>query len=141
MKIRITMLVSLCACLTACSSEPRAQNLSIEPIDGQIDLAESIAGDWDSVCFLGPYTTNGRARGALGVPVDVEGRSTIFSSDSIALAVTMKGDAVVDLFEIPLRPSNFAEHHGECFARSNAKFRVPVDGYPYASHISQVGGR
>ena len=139
MVTRVSILISLCACLVACSGEPRARNLPIEPVDGKVDLAESISGDWDSVCFLGPYTTNGRAREALGVPVDVEGRSTISSSDSIALAVTMKGGEVVSLFEIPLRPSNFAEHHGECFARSNAKFRVPVDGYPYASHISKVG--
>ncbi len=113
---------------------PDAQLLEVIPLDGEIDLAKAVPGNWERVYILAPYTTNSRAREILGVPVNVARRSNIGSSDSIALLVTIQDSQVKGLFEISFRRANFTPHAGECFPKNDARFLIQSTGHPYATH-------
>lgn len=110
----------------------RAANLELQVEDGQVNLATSIPGDWDGLCVLAPYSTNSMAEETLGEAFNVELRSNIASSDSIALVVTMKDDSVTDAFEVSRNNVDFAHFGGRCFDREESQFSVPADGHPSA---------
>ena len=78
----------------------RADFITLNPQGGAVDLAQSIDGEWDSVCILAPYTTNPMAGEVLGTPLNVELRSRAYSSDSFALLVTLADGDVDGLYEV-----------------------------------------
>lgn len=116
----------------SCNPAPQAESQSVVPVDGRVNLAAELAGQWDEVCILPPYTTNGRAREVLGVSVDLRDSSRIWNSDGIALLVTMDDDGVAGMYEVPLRPVDFTPLAGCCFPRGNAAFGVSADGDAFA---------
>ncbi len=113
---------------------PDAQLLEIISLDGEIDLAKAVPGNWERVCILAPYTTNSRAKEILGVSVNVARRSNIGSSDSIALLATIHDSRVNGLYEISFESANFTPHAGECFPKNDARFLIQSTGHPYATH-------
>ncbi len=113
---------------------PDAQRLEIIPVNGEIDLAKAVPGNWDKVCILAPYTTNSHAKEILGVSVNVASRSDIGTSDSIALLAIILDSQVKGLYEVGFESANFTPHAGECFIKSDARFLIQSHGHPYASH-------
>jgi hypothetical protein len=106
----------------------------LEPAGGQIDLSNALSGEWGRVCVIAPYSTNEHAREILGVPADIESNSSIYQSDSIALLVTMHGENVSGLFEVPRKSVDFSYLGGNCYRRENSRFAVPDEGHPFAAH-------
>ena len=115
---------------TAC-----AKPADFAPVNGVIDLAEAIPGDWDRVCVLNPYTTNSMAKQVIGIPVNVQMRSDIYSSDSITLLVAVDGEQVFEMVEVSRNVADFTPVGGTCFERSQARFNVTESGYRYARPV------
>lgn len=68
-----------------------------------------VVNGWGCVCVIAPYSTNEHAREILGVSVNIESKSSIYMLDSIALLVTMHGENVSGLFEVPRRSVDFTQ--------------------------------
>ena len=116
------------------SSADRAAEIVLEPNENGIDLSTTIPGDWDRLCILFPYTTNLRAKQVLGVAVNVESKSDISWSDSIALFVTTKASKVENLFDVSRKNIDFTKLGGQCFAREDTRFTLPQKGHHFAVH-------
>jgi hypothetical protein len=133
MPISSIFILALSAALFACSSgTSKAQRLVIKPAGGQVNLTEVLPGVWGRVCVISPYSTNKHAREIIGFPVNIESKSSINMSDSIALLVTMQGQGVSALFEVPRGSVDFANLGGKCYRRGDSRFTVPDEGHPYA---------
>ena len=115
---------------TAC-----AKPAEFTPENGVLDLAKAIPGDWDRVCILNPYTTNSLAKEVVGIPVNVQMRSDIPTSDSITLLVTVDDDDVHELVEVSRNIADFTPVGGECFEYSDARFSVTESGHRYARPV------
>lgn len=87
------------------------------------------------MCVIAPYSTNRHAREILNVPIDIEDKSSIYMSDSIALLVTLHGNAVSGLFEVSRSDVDFAALGGKCYRHDDSGFTVPDAGHPHASHV------
>jgi len=130
---RIAVICSILVVLAAWYAYSRVQVLHLHPMAGRIELSEALPGEWDRVCVLSPYSTNEMAEEIVGKSVNVELRSSIDGSDSIALLVTMKSGRVEKLIEVPRNSVDFAALGGKCFPREDSVFHVPEKGHPYAS--------
>lgn len=133
--MRAIFLLSLSVTLSACSDGvSKAGSITLEPAGGAVDLSEALPGEWGRVCVVAPYTTNEHAREILGIPVDIQRKSSIYMSDSIALLVTLQGEKVSGLFEVPRGGVDFTCHGGKCYRRGDSRFTVPDEGHPHATH-------
>jgi hypothetical protein len=112
----------------------RATYVVLEPDEHGVDLSTSIPGDWDKVCIFEPYSTSATAKEILDVYLNLELRSDIGSSDSIALFITMKSNKVKDLFDVSRKNIDFTQLGGQCFDRNNTKFTVQKKGHHFAEH-------
>ena len=121
--------------LAGCDGGPLSYQLGLQPVQGYVDLSHALPGDWARVCILGPYSTNDIARDVVGRDVNVQTRSSIYHSDSYALAVTVGDGDTVDLYDIYRTPSDFTRLHGECYRRDDALFLVAETGHPFATHV------
>ena len=136
MLLRKIILLSASAALCACSSgTPKALKLALEPSGGRIDLSESLPGEWGRVCVIPPYSTNEHASEILGIPLNIESKSSIYMLDSIALLVAMWGESVSGLFEVPRGGVDFTHLGGKCYRRGDARFAVPERGHPFATPV------
>lgn len=138
MPVRVCLLVVF-ATLAACDPAPQARTHSMSPVDGRVDLTGEFAGQWDEVCVLAPYATNGQAREVLGVAVNLRDSSRIWNSDGIALLVTMNDRGIAGMFEVPLRPVDFTPLAGCCFSRDDAAFGVSGDGDVFTVREATAG--
>ena len=127
----------LLVCLGACTGN-QAEQVDLQIDNGGIDLAVSLAGDWDRVCVIGPYSVNHHAAEITGFQVDIEAQSKIEASDSIALLITIAGEKVADLYEVRRGNIDFTGLAGRCFARADARFSVPAPGWPHAEPAGSV---
>jgi hypothetical protein len=132
MKQAVTFLALVVALITWLIWPSSATFVELKPESGRIDLAETIPGDWDRLCILSPYTTNRIALETTGVRINVEGRSDIYSSDAIALFVTLKANQAAALFDVSRKGVDFAHLGGNCYPRNKAVFSVPAEGHPSA---------
>ena len=65
-----------------------------------------------------------------GLKINVESRSQIVSSDSIALLIALNDEMDFTLFEVRRRPSDFTKLHGSCWPKE-AEFYVAPSGHPF----------
>jgi hypothetical protein len=132
---RVFLALLLVSVVSSCgNSVSTAKQLELSTQDGEVDLSEKFSGNWDTVCILPPYSTNEHAKAVLGVPLSVETKSKITSSDSIILIVTMQRGRVAGLYEIPRRNIDFTALGSKCYLRRDTKFTVSEDGHPFARH-------
>ena len=97
-----------------------------------VNLDSAATGEWERVCIAGPYTSDAFIAQTLGFPWSARGRSTIASSDSVALLLFVRQRTVVSWVEHPRGSGDFSSLSGRCFERSRAKFRQvnhPAKGY------------
>ena len=130
--VRFLILI-LVLSLPGCSTRS-SETLVLDTDSGIIDLAEQLPGEWQRVCILPPYSTNRTAKELLGLDYNVELRTNIASSDSITLLLTVDTVAVVGAFEIGRRNIDFSSLGAVCYGRSEARFSLPEQGWPHASH-------
>ncbi len=136
--MRLVLIISVMAIIAGFfwhKGGPDAQQLEVILLDGKIDLAKSMPGDWERLCILGPYMTNSHAKEILGVSVNISRRSNIGTSDSIALLATIQSSQVNGLYEINFKNANFTPHAGECFPKNDARFLIQLTGHPFATHL------
>jgi len=92
---RISLLALL---LTGCSQSLPSLELTVE--NGHVDLAQQVAGEWDNVCVLTPYTTDAQAAKLTGLDIkDISGTG-IMSSDSINVLVFLKDGELDRLYQV-----------------------------------------
>lgn len=133
MMLRKVVLFTLFMILSACAREkPIAQKLDLAPQNGQIDLAGVLSNPWDRVCIIAPYSYNEDVQTLLGTELNIEARSRIDELDNISLLVTLQGDRVTGLFEVPRGSVDFAHLGKQCFPREKSTFTVPTKGHPQA---------
>ena len=136
MRISLRMLFVLI--LSACDSP--APNIT-EEITHQfqssgrtfVNLATVVQTDWDKVCILGPYSTSKHANETLGFSWPLEVKSTIGTSDRIALLLFVKNHEIVEFVEHPRRDGDFANLSRQCVTREKAIFHHltnPPKGWP-----------
>ena len=126
------------ACLAACSrpgaevSREIARQYHLSG-GGSVNLAQAVPGQWEQVCVLGPRSDNAAARDTLGFGWNAESRTSIRTSERIALLVFVKDGEVVDYVEHPRADGDFARVGGKCFAREESSFvhdAIPATGWP-----------
>lgn len=131
--IRIVLLLML-STLVACSdrgSSSIADQLSASA-GKSVDLAVAVAGNWDRVCILGPYSSNAVAAGILGFEWPAESLTDVERSDVISLLVFVQGSTVLEYLEHPRSSGDFSNLAGRCFLHGNTKFRQvdqPIKGW------------
>ncbi len=98
-----------------------------------VNLAKVVPQAWDRVCILGPYSTSKNGYDLLGFAWPVEAKSTIATSDSIALLLFVKNKEVLEYVEHPRRDGDFANLSRRCFNREKSTFHHqtnPPKGWP-----------
>ncbi|MGV6827447.1 MAG: hypothetical protein ACWA5Q_10765 [bacterium] len=133
--IIIVLLLLLAAIIWRGFKQP-AQSIVLDTSSSTIKLADALPGNWQRVCVVGPYSSNRHAHEITGIPVKVQQRSSIYTSDSIALLVTLTGQEEIGLFEISRGNVDFASLGGRCFDRVAAIFQVERDGHPSVTPVS-----
>ena len=121
--------------LAGCSPELDAASVSLEVAESKINLKQSFSEDWDRVCVFGPYTTPNMAKAILGFDYNTALNSDIYSSDSIALLITIKANSVVNSYEINRKNADFTPLSGKCFDHEDSVFFREGRGHPYVSLI------
>jgi len=96
--------------------------------DAVVDLASIVPGDWDRVCFLGPYSTDEDAELLLGHSWSLKSNSSVGESDGISLLLFVRGDDVILAIDHPRNKGDFSQLDDQCFARSQARFKRVPDG-------------
>ncbi|MHA2753457.1 hypothetical protein, partial [Vibrio campbellii] len=94
--------------------------------DSSVDFSEVVEGDWNRVCFLGPYSNNTAARSLLGFDWDSENLSRISDLDSITLLLFANDDEVIKYSELS-REIDFSLFSNTCIKRTEAKFSIGVN--------------
>lgn len=111
--------------LTGCSQSEISTAIEqqlMQAKGGSVDLSSAVPGNWDSVCILGPYSTNRVARTTLGFDWDVESRTTIATNESGSLLLFVQGGTVVAHVEHPRNKGDFSNLTTKCFPRLTAQF-------------------
>ena len=123
------------------SSPGISVNIAAQYRDGSggVDLGKSYEGEWDRVCFLGPYASNAKARTTLGFDWDAEGKTAIRRNDGIVVLLFVRAKQVAAYAEHPRTLGDFANLSGKCFPRAQARFfqrsesrQAPAGLYPKA---------
>ena len=106
------------------SSPGISVNIAAQYRDGSggVDLGKSYEGEWDRVCFLGPYASNATARSTLGFDWDAEGKTAIRRNDGIVVLLFVRAKQVAAYAEHPRNLGDFANLSGQCYPRSQARF-------------------
>jgi hypothetical protein len=100
---------------------------------GSVNLAQAVAGSWEEVCVLGPYSDNVTASNTLGFDWNAESRTSIQTNEAISLLVFLRDGDVVDYVEHPRADGDFSRVSGKCFAREDSTFvheAIPAKGWP-----------
>jgi hypothetical protein len=127
-------LLALVTLLSGCGSSI-SSDISRQAATGRVDLNNLAAGQWDRVCFLGPYSDNKAAERTLGFPWDAETRTDISSSDWSNVLIFVKGSEVIAYTE-HTRRQDFSDLSGQCFAQGKATFaqdKGPGNRYVHVS--------
>lgn len=117
-------MIALCLALVACDYE-QAQTLQPQEIDGRVNLAVQLPGEWEQLCFFTPYSSNGAAREVLGFRYNITARSNVAYDDSHLVLATVAGKEVIGLYEIPINSFDTASYLSSCVEREEALFDVP----------------
>lgn len=116
---------------SACSETTPVEAIDLTPSDGELVLADLVAGAWERVCVAGPYSTGGRIEEITGSAEASRLDSQIFHSDGITLLVFLDGQSVTRALEVSNGLSDFTRLDGRCFAMEDASFTIPDDGWPH----------
>lgn len=129
------VIIATIVMLWGCSEAgDRARKLDLMPVNGLVDLQSEVSGNWERVCIFGPYSGNSMAAEVLGFEYDLESKSAILISDSISILVFAELDRTVSFYEMPRSDADFSGLSGQCFPRSDSKFRI----YPSQSGWPEV---
>jgi putative lipase involved disintegration of autophagic bodies len=104
-----------------------------------VNLAKISPNAWSRVCILGPYSNNEAAAQALGFSWDLEGKTSVFSSDAVSLLVFANSQEVIFYVEHPRNQGDFSNLSKQCFAKAQARFSHdsrPDEGWPGLFPIS-----
>lgn len=94
----------------------------------QLNLANTVEGAWQRVCFITPYTDNQRAQKVLGFSFDVEKLTRIKTNDGVTLLVFIEDNQVEYYFETPRSNIDFTKITPICIDRENAHFKLESNG-------------
>lgn len=120
--------------MASCSSEyGGSHKLPIKSVDGLVNLAEVVDGEWDRVCIFSPYSTNQVAEDVLGFKWPLETESGVGVNDGVSLLVFVKSSSVASFYEIPRNTTDFTNLGGACYGREDSVFKVDSNGWPVAS--------
>jgi hypothetical protein len=132
-------LIAFCICLAAvgCSSGD-APSLAIAAQFGEskgtfVNLATAIPGQWEKVCVLGPYSTNGTANKTLNFAWDAETKTSITTNEGISLLLFVQDNKVTAYVEHPRNRGDFSNLTAQCFPKEQSQFlhdQKPAKGWP-----------
>jgi hypothetical protein len=91
--------ISLLALLLTGCSQP-LPTLELEVKNGHVDLAQQVAGDWDNVCVLTPYTTDAQAAKLTGLEIKQISGTGIMSSDGFNVLVFLQNGALKNMYQV-----------------------------------------
>ena len=106
-----------------------------------VDLTETVTSDWDRVCFLGPYSLDWHVDKVLGFNWSTHTNTTM-PSDGEVLLLFVRGNRVVEHFNLSRYEGGFDNFHSQCVPRQVTIFRYldhPEKGGMYPeSHNMQL---
>lgn len=130
----LLFVLPLVACDSPTSEISKNITRDLESSGGKsVNLAEAVAGPWEKVCILGPYTNNDHAKTTLGFEWDVESKTSITSNEGISLLLFLRDGKVTEYAEHSRSQGDFSNLTMKCFPKENAVFiqdPSPKKGWP-----------
>jgi len=121
--LNLLLVLPLVACNSPMSEISKNIARDFESSSGKsVNLAEAVAGSWETVCILGPYMNNDTAKTTLGFEWDVESKTSITSNEGISLLLFVQDGKVIDYAEHPRNQGDFSNLTMKCFPKENAVF-------------------
>jgi hypothetical protein len=117
--ILVALIFSLVGCFSGTSNAPK---LSFNYSELPIKLEEHVDGNWDRVCFLGPYSNNEAAKELIGLDWPLESLSSVWVNDGVTLLVFLNNGAVVSFYEVSRHPLDFSSLSNTCVKRNSSTF-------------------
>ena len=104
-----------------------------------VDLRTLSPVEFDSFVVLGPYSRQREMEAALGFPWPQARRSSIESSDAVALLIFLRGPEVVMAVDHPRAGGDFASDafpHGTRLKGSVVRLMRDAAGFPKLEHVA-----
>ena len=109
--------------LSACSyGEVEAPSLNFDYAKEPIKFVEYVDGNWDKVCFLGPYSNNEAASELLGFEWPLESLTSVWINDGVTLLVFVENGSVLSYYEVSRAPYDFNVFSNSCVSRALSSF-------------------
>jgi len=109
--------------LSACSyGEVEAPSLNFDYAKEPIKFVEYVDGNWDKVCFLGPYSNNEAASELLGFDWPLESLTSVWINDGVTLLVFVENGSVQSYYEVSRAPYDFNIFSNSCVSRALSSF-------------------
>ena len=109
--------------LNGCSlSESEAPRLDFDYAEEPIKLVEYVDGNWEKVCFLGPYSTDEAAQELLGFQWQLESLTSVWVNDGVTLLVFIENGSVQSYYEVSRAPYDFSVFSNSCVNRNLSSF-------------------
>ena len=139
--LRLTVGFVAWVMMSACTSQDKTSAAiadSLRASEGKwVDLAQAVPGDWERVCFLGPYSENTIARKTLGFDWNAAWKTAIQENEGITLLLFVRGNEVLNYVEHPRSKGDFTNLSEQCFVQRDAVFiqdSKPGRGWPGLFH-------
>jgi hypothetical protein len=113
--------------ISSCSEFQDAPKRVFKISQSFVDLSLEVDGDWERICIIPPYSSNGIVSKLLGFKFDVESKSSIDVLDGITLLVVINKNKVVKYFDVPRNNIDFSSLDLGCYKNGNAKFSLIKD--------------
>ena len=121
--MKLLYLAGLILVLNGCSfSESDAPRLDIDYAEEPIRLVEYVDGNWEKVCFLGPYSNNEAATELLGFEWPLESLTSVWVNDGVTLLVFVENESVQSYYEVSRAPYDFNVFSNSCVGRALSSF-------------------
>lgn len=106
----------------ACSDS--LPELELRAVQGRVNLAKQVPGDWDQICLLTPYTASVTAGEFTGLSALEVAEIGIADADDFNALFFMRGDQVFAAYQVSRDRIDFDYTQAQCFPKSEAELKV-----------------
>lgn len=137
MNSRLFIIFCVCLVLVGCVERDAVSSAIArqfaESKGTSVNLTTAVAGKWEKVCVLGPYSNNDSAKRTLGFEWNAESKTTIRTNEGISLLLFVSENKVINYVEHKRSSGDFSNLTTQCFPKKDAQFvhdPKPAKGWP-----------
>lgn len=122
LKMKLLFLFAFLIIFSGCSSPEDHESKNLEkyiqdPSWQTFDFSNSF-NDWNSLCFLGPYTTQDAQDKTIGFHSEL----VATDDDGLITLIFLKNKTIKNHFQHPRNKGDFIKEIGKCFSKEDSSF-------------------